>query len=242
MNQAGTDFDQDESAEGGGQGRDRDDASDADDEFMPMSRRDVDTLYRSALGDMREFLEQRKAHDPTKSLMGVAIAGTEIAAGAAIAGFLAQRFRQAGAVVPVGVILGAVGLAASQFEMFGRASPDVRNVSLGALASAAALWAAGRGVIGAEEAAGRAGTRTAGAALPAPQPQPQPQQVFAFSQQHPPYPQHPQHPYAQQPYVPPPYAYAAPVAYYPAPQQHHVQPQPVAAMADFESLVGRRIH
>lgn len=159
---------------GFGHGYQRDDAPDADDAFMPMSRRDVDVLYRSAIGDMKSFLKERETCDPTRSLAGVAIAGAEIAAGAVIAGFLAQRFRQAGTVVPVGLTLGGLGLVAAQFEMAGKLSPDLRNLALGALASAATLWAAGRGVIATEEA-GRPGTRVAGV-LPQQMP---PQMPFA---------------------------------------------------------------
>lgn len=118
------------------------------DEENPRSAED---LVRSSLREMSDFLGERETCDPTRTLSGLALTGGEILAGAALAGFLAQRFRQAGAVIPVGVTLGIFGLAAAQFNMLGRASTDLRNVSLGALASAAALWAAGRGVIAREE-------------------------------------------------------------------------------------------
>ena len=230
--------------DGDGVGYDRDDAQDHDEsvEFMPMSRRDVDQLYDSALGDMKRFLDERKACDPTRSLAGVAIVGAEIAAGAALSGYLSQRFRVAGAVVPVGLLLGAAGLAASQFEVLGRFSPDLRNVSLGALASAAALWAAGRGIVASE------GQTRTGAQLP--QPQPQQQQAFAFSTSVPAqraeergqsHPYYQQSPYAQPfPAQPIPHPYAPAYAYAPSPQG---QPQPVVSAVDFENLVSsRRVH
>ena len=145
-----------------GFGSERRDVADADPDFMPMTRRDVDSLYKSSLDRTRNFFASRETCDPTATLGGLALTASEIAAGAAAAAFLAQRFRQAGAVVPVGAILGAVGLAGAQFDMFGKLSPDVRNVSLGAIASAVALWAAGRGIVSAEEA-------TRGAVVVAPQ-------------------------------------------------------------------------
>lgn len=163
-------------AAGGGFGRDRAGrggeeevtlpASTATDEdYMPMTRRDVEDLYAKSLRGTKEFLSRREADDPTASLAGLALAGTEIAAGAAVGGFLAQRFRQTGAIVPVGMLIGAVGLAGAQFGMFGKLSPDVRNLSLGAIASGVALWAAGRGI----GAAGGGTAATAGMQQPQPQ-------------------------------------------------------------------------
>lgn len=206
-----------ESRGGGGRGYERDDRADHDDEFMPMTRRDnVEDLYRSSLREMKEFLGEREVTDPTRTLPGLALTGGEILAGAAVAGFLAQRFRQAGAVVPVGVTLGLLGIAAAQFNMLGRASPDLRNISLGALASAAALWAAGRGVISREETA-RPREDQAG-------------QLQAMQ------PMQPQQPMQQGPGVGA--SYGLPPMY-PTP---FTPPQPsfASAAADFQNLVARR--
>ena len=147
------DVDSERDRDGGGYGRARDDED--EDGLMTMTRRDserdVRDLYNSSLDDMRKFLREREgAEDPMKSVTSNAVVGLEIAAGAALAGFLAQRFRQAGAVVPVGLTLAVLGLAAAQFNKAGKFSPDLRNVSFGALASAIALWAAGRAAISAE--------------------------------------------------------------------------------------------
>ena len=149
------DADRDEDREGSGHGRERDDGE-REGGLMTMTRRDserdVRDIYNASLDDMRSFLREREGdqEDPMKSVTSNAVTGLEIVAGAAIAGFLAQRFRQAGAVVPVGITLAALGLAAAQFNKAGKFSPDLRNISFGALASAVALWAAGRGAISAE--------------------------------------------------------------------------------------------
>ena len=153
-----TDRDEDRDDEGGGRGRERDDGE-REGGLMTMTRRDserdVRDIYNASLGDMKQFLREREGdqEDPMKSVTSNAVVGLEIAVGAAIAGFLAQRFRQAGAVVPVGITLAALGLAAAQFNKAGKFSPDLRNISFGALASAVALWAAGRGAISSEGAA-----------------------------------------------------------------------------------------
>ena len=163
-NDRDSDSDRDHDRDGGGSGSERDDERD-DDGLMTMTRRDserdVRDLYNSSLDDMRRFLREREgADDPMKSVTSNAVTGLEIVAGAALAGFLAQRFRQAGAVVPVGITLAALGLAAAQFNKAGKFSPDLRNISFGALASAVAIWAAGRGMITTEAAA--FGPNTAG--------------------------------------------------------------------------------
>lgn len=150
--------------DGGGSGRARDDARGS--ALMAMTRRDplrqTQELHRRSLKDMRSFLDERDSGvDPMQSVTSHAVTGLEILGGALAAGFLSQRFRQQGAMIPVGVTLGALGLIAAQFGMAGKLSPDLRNVAFGAAASAVALWAAGRGIISAEAAA------PPGAAIPA---------------------------------------------------------------------------
>ena len=217
--------------------------------FMPMTRRDgLSDLSRRSVEGTRRFLDQREKAEAATGAPGIALTGIEVLGGAALAGFLAQRFREAGAVVPVGVILGVLGLAGSQFEMFGKLSPDVRNLAIGALASAAALWAAGRGVISADALAAQQGAATG--QQPAQFPQGMPQQGMmpqAQVPQQPPYyppPQQLQQPPAQPYYAPQAYGYAAPVAvlaqfgYAPAPQP--VQPSG-PTMADLQNLLARRV-
>lgn len=158
--------DQDRDEDGDGHGSERDDVREG--ALMTMTRRDssrdVRDLYNSSLDDMRSFLREREsAEDPMKSVTSNAVTGLELVAGAAFAGYLEQRFRQAGTMVPVGVTLAALGIAAAQFNMAGKFSQDLRNVSFGALASAVALWAAGRGAINAE-GAGFPGATAAGSA------------------------------------------------------------------------------
>ena len=219
------DADRDSDRDGGGSGSERDDERD-DDGLMTMTRRDserdVRDLYNSSLDDMRRFLREREgAEDPMKSVTSNAVVGLEIVAGAALAGFLAQRFRQAGAVVPVGITLAALGLAAAQFNKAGKFSPDLRNVSFGALASAVALWAAGRGMITTEAAA--FGPNTAGmlpgAAAPA-----APSMFFA-------------QPVQVQQMQPPPAQWMQPPMQRPVPA---FVPQRVQPMMDFHNLVAQR--
>ena len=206
--------DHDSDRDGGGHGSERDD-DDREGGLMTMTRRDserdVRDLYNSSLSDMRQFLREREgAEDPMKSVTSNAVIGLEISAGAIIAGFLAQRFRQAGAVVPVGVTLAALGLVAAQFNKAGKFSPDLRYVSFGALASALALWAAGRGAISAEGFT-FGPTATAGmlpGTAPTPMLQPLPM---------------------QQPMQQPMPAFV--------PQQVHAVPRPTVGMMDFHNLV-----
>jgi hypothetical protein len=197
-------------ARAAGTGRDRTDKPAAfDPSFMPMTRRDaVTSLSHRSVEDTKRFLADRETQcERATSPAGIVLAGGEVLAGAALAGFLAQRFREAGAVVPVGVILGILGIAGAQFEMFGKLSPDVRNVAIGALASAAALWAAGRGIISADALAAQ--QQAAGAATGAQQQTPVPPVV-----QQPVYPQVQQQPI----YGYPPPSAAAKFGYGPAPQ------------------------
>ena len=230
------DRDDDRDDEGGGHGSERDDEGEGT--LMTMTRRDserdVRDLYNSSLDDMRQFLREREgAEDPMKTVTSNAVIGLEILAGALVAGFLAQRFRQAGAVVPVGVTLGGLGLVAAQFNKAGKFSSDLRYVSFGALASAIALWAAGRGAISAEGMA--FGPATAGM-LPGAAPAPMPP-MFSFLQQ----PQQVQQPQPMQQ----PMQWQQPMQPQRQPAQRMQQPVPQQAwapppMMDFHNLVAQR--
>lgn len=240
-------------SEGGGSGRDRGGRmSERESELMSMTRRDpvreAKDLYRTSIDDMKNFLSERETAEPMHSVSGIAVTGLEIAAGAGIAAFLAQRFRQAGAVVPVGVTMAVLGLIASQFNMVGKLSPDLRNVSFGAGASAIALWAAGRGIIATEAAAPAGQPATGGVTSPQPHAQPHAQpQPFV--------PQPPQQPFVPQPsqqqFVPRfPMPVVTPFGRPPAnaPPQFTMlrgeassSPMVAMSMADFQNLVARRV-
>lgn len=226
------DRDRDSDRDGGGSGSERDDEGEGT--LMTMTRRDserdVRDLYNTSLDDMRRFLREREsAEDPMKSVTSNAVIGLEIGVGAIIAGFLAQRFRQAGAVVPVGVTLAALGLAAAQFNKVGKFSPDLRYISFGALASALSLWAAGRGAISAEGASfGPPSTAgmLPGTAAPAP--------MFASSFQPQPMMQPMMQSVMQQPMQRP----MAPAPMFASPRASTVSP-PTVGVRDFHNLVAQ---
>lgn len=225
---------------GGGSGHERDDGE-REDGLMTMTRRDserdVRGLANASLDDMRRFIREREGdEDPMKSVTSNAVTGIEIGVGAIIAGFLAQRFKQAGAVVPVGVTLAALGLAAAQFNKAGKFSPDLRNISFGALASALALWAAGRGAITAEGLA--FGPNTAGM-LPPSVPAPAMAAAPAFT---PPMQQPMMQPMMQQPPMMRPQVQPM---MRPQPMPAFVQQAafvpPVTGRMDFHNLVAQRV-
>lgn len=188
----GSDFDSSfggvSSDAGFGTGRVRSDA--AVEASMPMTRRDLDKLYESSLRDTAAFLDARRGAPTRISIPDVAVSLAEVAGGAAAAAYLAQRFRTAGAVVPVGLTLGALGLLGAYFGAFGGATNHALRISLGLAGGAGALWAAGVGAVHGEAAHA---PRTAGAlpgappaALPAaPPPVQQPmQQPMMMAQQY----------------------------------------------------------
>jgi hypothetical protein len=139
------DFDGDEDAPRGHERNDRAPAP-----SMPMTRRDIDSLYSSALDGTRSFLNKRREQKTAgmPSPAELAIGGAEVVGGAMAAAYLAQRLRQSGLVLPVGLTLGTLTLLASWFYgnkhlMFG---------GFGLLAGAGAMWAAGHGSLSAEGA------------------------------------------------------------------------------------------
>lgn len=168
---------------GGGRGYTRSDP-DPDGTLMPMSRRDAEDLSRTSLKQMREFLNERKACDPTQTLSGLALTGGEILAGAAVAGFFARQLYQGGSAISPGItlgLLGLLGIGAAQYNMVGSASPDLRNGSLGVLAAGLGIWVANRATQPAQGAqAGQQGF-VAQERFAAPAPAPAPSPSFAPS-------------------------------------------------------------
>lgn len=141
------DFDGDDDDSPRGSGRERRDSAPAT--TMPMTRRDIDSLYSSALRDTKSFLSKRREQKPgMPTAAEIAISGGEVIGGAMASAYLAQRLRQSGLVLPVGLTFGVLSLIASWFYgnkhlMFG---------GIGLVAGAGAMWAAGHGSLSAEGA------------------------------------------------------------------------------------------
>lgn len=137
---------------GYGVGRERDDAWEAG--GMPMTRRDIDALYRGALRDTHRFLQRRRDADGPSSAkqtpVELAVGGVEVIGGAMAAAYLAQRFRLAGALVPVGVTTGLLLLLAAHYNVFRGADAHAQRIAIGLLAGAGGIWAAGQGALLAE--------------------------------------------------------------------------------------------
>lgn len=224
----GLDSDHDVDGDDGSR-RDRDDDgggspfnSQREADFMPMTRRDepevdVDYLTRSTLRDTRAFIQQREQKPCERSFGEQLRDFGEIGLGVAGGAYLSQRYRQNGGIVPLGVLLGGMGLGASYLQLFGRYNADVRNVSIGTMLASLAILMAGRGAVGAEHAQTFHAPTTAGGAPPPPDQQawpgaapPQGSQVFA------------------PPFAAPPFVSSAP-AYAPWAPPQLVPPSPFAA-------------
>jgi hypothetical protein len=123
------------------------------DPIMAISRRDVSDLRRRTLDRTRAFLERRDKHAEERPAVEQGLRFAEMAGGAIVAAFLAQRFRQAGGAIPLGILLGGIGYGAAHLRAFGRWSEDVKNASLGAGLSSVVLWAAGLGGLKEEQMA-----------------------------------------------------------------------------------------
>ena len=123
---------------------------------MPMTRRDVDALYDTTLRDAKSYVAKKRDKTSTsgeRSTTTRVVEAAETVFGAAIAGYLAQRFRLQGGPLPAGLVLGVMGHAAAHFKIAGTASADhLHAVSNGLLAGAAAIWGAGYGAVGSEKA------------------------------------------------------------------------------------------
>ena len=166
---------------GSGRGRERDDSpyeSSADEEFMPMTRRDaIDRMQDQALRDTRRFLARREPKRDNRMSIGSDIVSLlSLAGGVAGSAYLSQRFRNAGGVVPIGVLLGGLGYTGAHFGVFGHLSPYAKNASIGAALASLAIWAAGYGSIAAEKSASQAAVNPATGHQP-----PWPPQPLAFA-------------------------------------------------------------
>lgn len=151
-----------------GYGRERDDDPPRGSSSFPMTRRDeIERLHDQTLRDTRAFLARREGRSGKKSssVGGEIISLGALAAGAASSAYLSQRFRNAGGVVPLGVLLGGIGYAGAHFGVFGAAGDQVKNASIGAALASLAIWAAGYGSLAAERAASQAPATGASAGL-----------------------------------------------------------------------------
>ena len=182
------------------------------DDAMPMSRRDIDEIYKTSLRDTRKFIDRRRGLTQGPRAAELALSSAEVVGGAMAAAYLAQRFRQSGALVPVGITLGVLGHLASYFGMFGAHSIHVARLSTGLLAGAGAIWAAGAGALASQ---GTDQPRT-GQAPPA----------FAFAPQ----------PFTPpQPFAPPPPAFA-----FASPLPAMAAPSGAPSEADYQRLFATR--
>ena len=193
---------------GSGRGRERDDSpygSSGDEEFMPMTRRDaIDRMQDQALRDTRKFLARREPKRDNRMSIGSDIVSLlSLAGGVAGSAYLSQRFRNAGGVVPLGVLLGGLGYTGAHFGVFGHLSPYAKNASIGAALASLAIWAAGYGSIAAEKSTSQAAVNPATGHLglgPGQPPSPWPPQPLAFAPAQPPVNQ-PQAPQSQQDFM-----------------------------------------
>ena len=123
---------------------------------MPMSRRDVDALYDRSLRDAKSYVAKKRGDTRKPDPIELAIQAVASIAGGYGAGYLAQRFRTAGGPLPIGVVLGLVGHAATYKLLSGSAAGYGHALSTGMLTGAAAIAGAGHGALGAEKAAAHA--------------------------------------------------------------------------------------
>jgi len=114
-----------------------------------MTRRDMGGLY-DRMRDSKQYLESQR--DMTRETNGKpqspAVQAIETVAGSAAIGYAAGRmgttsFGTSG--IPVGLTVGIAGHILSMLGLGGKHSKDLRNVSNGAIAAWAAMWAAGQG-------------------------------------------------------------------------------------------------
>lgn len=147
-------------------GMERDDSpygSRDEEDFMPMTRRDIDRLYDHALRDTKTFISKREQKSEPKAARSrseeLASIGA-LAVGALGTAYLSQRFRQAGAVVPLGILLGGIGYGSAHFGLAGGFSDYLKHASIGAALASGVIWAAGYGSLAAERAQAQVPTTT----------------------------------------------------------------------------------
>ena len=160
--------------------------------IMAMTRRDADNISREAVRDTDRFLSKRRDKDCEKPINPI-VAALEVFGAAGLAGYLAQRYRGSGAILPIGIVAGLLGHVAAYYNVFGGAN-HIRNISNGAIGGAGAIWLAGIGSLANENVQGP----TTGNLIAPQQLPPQPLQtppprpyapVYAYPQS-PPFPAH----------------------------------------------------
>jgi hypothetical protein len=113
-----------------------------------LTRRDIEEMY-PAMKNAHDFISSK---DPDKPMADKKdnkyLTAAEIGLGAVGIGLLSGRLGttqigQSG--IPLGVVIGAIGWGVAGFNLAGRFSDDVRNLSTGAALGWATLWAAGQG-------------------------------------------------------------------------------------------------
>lgn len=228
------DHDPDPMDEGpGGTGRERDDVPAAPPTSMLMSRRDIRQVYSEALRDRRRAVAKRTERSVMPPIGSFAVQATEVLGGIAASVAFEQRFRRAGATIPVGVTTGLLTGLAAYLGVFGpQVGPHMLRVALGLGGGSLALYMAG---LTAARTADADGPRTAGRPnLPRPlaslfgqQEQPPAAQQFVPQQFA------PQQFAPQQQFAPPPFV----------PQQAYAAHPPAgrpATLADIQNLVASR--
>lgn len=148
-------------------GRERDDSpyrSRGEEDFMPMTRRDmrdVDRLSDRVLRDTKTFIQKREQKCEPKQTRAEEIGSmVALAFGALGTAYLSQRFRQAGAVVPLGVLAGGLLYGSSYAGVLGGFSEYGKSAAVGAALASGVIWAAGYGSLAAERAHAQAPTTT----------------------------------------------------------------------------------
>lgn len=118
--------------------------------LMSMSRRDADGLY-AAMRDSNRYIKSARdssSSSSKKSAMSIGKEALEVGAGALGVGWLAGRLGTTSignTGIPLGLTAAVAGHALAYFNVFGKFSDDIHNVSNGALAGWLAMWGAGQG-------------------------------------------------------------------------------------------------
>ena len=110
-----------------------------------LTRRDIEDLYPT-MRETHDIIESKR--DPERPMANKILTGLEVGVGALGVGMLAGRLgtTQIGnSGIPLGLVLGAVGHGINAFGLAGKYGDHVANVSNGAIAGWATLWAAGQG-------------------------------------------------------------------------------------------------
>ena len=120
--------------------------------IMAMTRRDASSISKEAVRDTDSFLRSQRGKSYEKPVNPI-VSAIEIGGSAWLAGYLAQRYRGSGALLPIGVIAGLLGHVAAYYDVFGGAG-HIRNLSNGAIGGALAIWGAGIGSLANENVQG----------------------------------------------------------------------------------------